>query len=291
MYIELSIFTITSKKVVFIEIHVMDNILNAVNVVIDAIDNLDVRESLSDSYYDSIEALNIIEGFFKEFTSKKWTINAKRIFLKNWRSPGYGSASFCALTFRILQLCDPLNTSKEQEMLLKSAMQIAEIAHEDVGVHGINHQELYEQFAATITGDDEWKLNKYQVPNIKSFLTNSRTYRQNGEDLKYAITLSLPEELYNHGEFTFIAPLFTNWHKDILDLPSENRKNDLKFIIDHLGETESHHFTSAIDGLKNYCLAFSLNLDTSILYNCNKNLLNNMASYYQKLMLAIVNAN
>lgn len=115
-------------------------------------------------------------------------------------------------------------------------------------------------------------------------------YRQNGEDLCRAITLSLPEELYNYGEFTLINPLFINWYKHILNLSDKARKDGLQFITVHLGSTESHHFAAAVAGLEDYCKALNTKLDAKLLYECNHKLLHDMAAYFKQLMLSLVAA-
>lgn len=255
------------------------------------VNNVDIKDALLDSYHDSVDSLAIIEKFFIEFTSKNFSVEEKRIFFRNWRSPGPGSASFCALTFRILELCNQETNQKIKTQLFYSAMQISKIAYEDVGIGGINHQELYENFAFKFSGNDEWKLNKYQIPNLKLFLTDARKYRQNGDDIKHAITLSISEELYNHAEFSFISPLFINWHTNITKFPIENIQDDLKFIFDHLGTTEIHHFAAAVNSLENYCTASNLEIDGSSMYKYNKGFIDNMALYYKKLMLFIVELN
>lgn len=266
----------------------MKNISGIVSEVIETVNHTGIKNALFDSYHDSGYSLMEIENFFKEFTAKPWCKEARRVFLRNWRSPGYGAASFCALAFRILQLCEKENNSEIKNQLYFTAAQIAEIAHDDVGVKGTNHQELYEQFAYQVSGDDEWKLNKYYIPGVQNFLTKARQYRQYDGDIKNAISLSLPEELYNHGEFLFIAPLFTKWYTEVFKLPVENAQNDLKFIIAHLGTTESHHFDSAVKGLESYCTALNFELDSSIIYRFNRELLANKAAYFGKLMTTLM---
>jgi hypothetical protein len=268
-----------------------NSLIDGTGKLIKRIDNLEARQAFLDAYNDTAESLQSIQNFFIHFTTQRCSKKGMRIFFRNWRSPGLGSASFCALSFRILKLADQAQQADVKNLLYGCATRISEIACEDVGIGTINHQTLYEQFALEISGDDKWKQDKYYITGIKDFLTEARLYRQNGENITYGLILSLPEELYNYGEFTFIAPLFIHWHKNVLNMSSKNRKSDLKFIYDHLGNTESRHFSSVIRGFEDYCNAMGSKPDWTSVYQCNKNLIENMADYYKNLMCAIVENN
>ncbi len=265
-----------------------NSIINFVGKLITSVNNLEARQALFDSYNDTRNSLITIQNFFIDFTSQQWSKKAIRIFFRNWRSPGFGAASFCALSFRLLKLADQTSNLEIKNLLYRCATRISEISHEDVGIGTMNHQELYEKFALKISGDDEWKLDKYFISGIKDFLSDSRLYRQNGDDLSYAIMLSLPEELYNYGEFSFIGSLFIQWHRDILKMSSENRKSDLHFIYDHLGTTESRHFSSIVQAFEDYCILANIKPDWVLLYQFNKNFIEKMAIYFENLMSAML---
>lgn len=265
----------------------MHNITKFLVQTVNELEHTEIKEALLDSYNDSAESLTIIENFFKNFTSTVWPQKALQIFCKNWRTPAIGSASFCALILRVLKLAEKTTNLESRNLLYLSAAKLADITYEDVGLDGVNHQELYEQFAFNISNDDSWKLKIFSIPNIKNFLADARSYRQNGVDLTRAILISIPEELYNHGEFSFISPLFTKWYINILKRPRVDATNNLKYLIDHTGNTEHQHFSSAVDGLESYCQALDIKIDMHFLYEYNLDFINNMAIYYQKLMSTI----
>ncbi|WP_186207282.1 hypothetical protein [Burkholderia gladioli] len=245
--------------------------------------NHDARTALTDSYRQSTHALESIQAFFDAFTQHHWSTAAQRVFFRNWRSPGIGAASFCALTFRLLMEADTAVAPNTRALVYRSATRLSQVSHEDVGIGTTNHQQLYDDFARRISGDDEWKLDRYALAGAKPFLSTSRAYRQNGENLAHAITVSLPEELYNHGEFTFVAPRFARWRKDILGRPQEGWTDDLRFIHDHLGTTESGHFAALVLALEDYARAHAFTPDWTLLHQSNCDLIEDMAAHYVAL--------
>lgn len=262
----------------------MNDIKQIVGHEIDLVQNANARRALFDSYNDNAESLRVIEGFFDVFSASPWTKEARRIFFRNWRSPGIGCASFCALTFRVLEQAEGATSELKQHLLLRTAARIAEVSREDVGIGTINHQSLYDRFATSLAEDDGWKLDRYQLAGAKVFLNESRRYRENGDDLGVAITRSLPEELYNHGEFAYAAPHFVRWRRDQLGRGQDGLRDDLQFIHDHLGSTESGHFAALVRGLEDYFVAREQEPDWSLLYQSSRDLIDSMAEHYTTLL-------
>lgn len=58
----------------------MSKFVAIVTKVIDAVPNVDIKTALFDSYHNSTNALNEIEMFFSEFTTKLWSKNTLRVF-------------------------------------------------------------------------------------------------------------------------------------------------------------------------------------------------------------------
>ncbi len=268
--------------------------MNSMRKIVDAeialVSNPDARQALSDSYTQAADAAQSIERFFEDFTARAWGDQARRVFFRNWRSPGTGAASFCALTFRLLEAAEKSAQGWQRELLYRCATRLSEVSHEDVGIGGTDHQRLYDDFATRLAGSDEWKLDRYHIPGLKAFVGFSRYYRQNGDDLGRAMIISLPEELYNHGEFSFAAAKFSRWHRDVLQRPEQSWKEDLKFIHDHLGDTERGHFASLVRGFEDYCSAVAFQPDWSLLREANVGLLEDMAEYYRVLFKRLVEA-
>ncbi|MBU9598408.1 hypothetical protein [Burkholderia multivorans] len=266
----------------------MNSITTVVEAEIALVSNAKAREALYDSYADASDAVKSIERFFEQFTSRNWSDEGRRLFFRNWRSPGTGAASFCALTFRLLEAAEKSAESWQRELLYRCATRLSEVSHEDVGIGGTDHQRLYDDFATRLSGSDERKLDRYYVPGLKRFLGASRHYRQNGDDLGRAMIISLPEELYNHGEFSFAAAKFSRWHRAILRRPEDDWKDDLRFIHDHLGDTERGHFASLVQGFEDYCAAVAFMPNWDILRRANVDLLEDMAEHYRILLGRLV---
>ncbi|VWC57813.1 hypothetical protein [Burkholderia lata] len=261
----------------------MSNMSKIAGVEIALVSNPEVRNALYEAYEQASDATAVIESFFDEFTARAWNETARCIFFKNWRSPGTGAASFCALTFRLLGTAEQTESATHRDVLYRCATRLSEVSHEDVGIGGVDHQQLYDDFANRLAGTDAWKLDRYAIHGLKEVIPASRRYRQNGEDLGRAMLISLPEELYNHAEFTFAASRFSRWHRDVLKRPDDTWKQDLAFIHDHLGETERGHFASLVQGFDDFCSATEFVPDWSLLRQSSIDLLNDMARYYRKL--------
>ncbi|MGS1117442.1 hypothetical protein [Castellaniella sp. UC4442_H9] len=266
----------------------MQQIKPIVEAEIDLVTNPDARRALHESYEQAGSAIAGIEGFFDRFTSHAWSPQARYTFFRNWRTPGIGAASFCALTFRMMAAAEHAKSDQQSTLLYRCATRISEVSHEDVGIGTTDHQQLYENFATRLAGSDEWKLDCYRLPGAKAFLTASRKYRQNGEDLGRAMLISLPEELYNHGEFSYAAPRFARWHRQVLARPESSFKDDLRFIHDHLGNTERGHFAALVKGFEDYCVANSIDADWQAMFHANTGLLNDMAENYRVLFDRLV---
>ncbi|ARP96548.1 hypothetical protein [Bordetella genomosp. 13] len=259
-----------------------------VDIEIALVDNAAARHALYDSYAASARAVERIEAFFDQFTARAWSQEARNTFFRNWRSPGIGAASFCALTFRLMEAAENTDDDRQRPVLYRCATRASEVSREDVGIGTTDHQKLYEDFATRLAGNDQWKLDSHVVPGLKRFINASRHYRQAGADLGRAMLISLPEELYNHGEFAYCAARFSRWQRDVLARPRDSWGADLKFIHDHLGDTERGHFAALVRGFEDYCTALSVPPDWDAMYQANVELLDDMAHSYDKLYDRIV---
>lgn len=261
--------------------------MNRIRPVVDAeialVDNAAARQALYDSYSSCSQAVERIEAFFDDFTARPWSPASRNTFFRNWRSPGTGAASFCALTFRLMAAAETVSADHQRALLYRCATRVSEVSQEDVGIGTTDHQKLYEDFATRLADTDQWKLDRYAVPGLKRFVNASRDYRQGGGDLGRAMLISLPEELYNHGEFAYAAARFSRWQRNVLARPETAWNADLRFIHDHLGDTERGHFASLVRGFEDYCIAMSAEPDWNTMYQANVDLLRDMAASYNQL--------
>ncbi|WP_186332407.1 hypothetical protein [Bordetella genomosp. 13] len=266
----------------------MNKIRPVVDVEISLVDNAAARQALFDSYSASARSVERIEAFFDAFTARPWSPASRNTFFRNWRSPGTGAASFCALAFRLMATAESVDSDHARALLYRCATRVSEVSHEDVGIGTIDHQKLYEDFATRLADTDQWKLDRYAVPGFKRFLNASRSYRQGGDDLGRAMLISLPEELYNHGEFAYAAARFSRWQRGVLGRPETSWNADLQFIHDHLGNTERGHFAALARGFEDYCAALSVQPDWNAMHQANIDLLDDMADSYDTLYERLV---
>ena len=261
----------------------MKSIFDIVRREISLVASAAARDALLDSYTSSAQALAGIERFFADFSAMAWNVEARRVFFRNWRSPGIGSASFCALAFRLLEQAESAEDD-QQTLLFRTATRVSEVSREDVGIGTTNHQVLYERFATRLSDGDEWKLDRYLLVDPKAYLSQSRRLREAGPDLGAALVRSLPEELYNHGEFAYSAPLFLQWCRERLGRTPAEVQEDLHFVRDHLGTTESGHFAALVRGLEDYCAASGTQPDWSLLRQSSIDLMESRSAYYCMLL-------
>ncbi len=261
----------------------MNRIRHIVDAEIALVDNAAARQALHDSYEAESQAVERIEAFFDAFTARPWSAASRNTFFRNWRSPGRGAASFCALTFRLMAAAETVSGDSQRALLYRCATRVSEVSQEDVGIGTTDHQKLYEDFATRLADTDQWKLDRYAVPGLRRFVNASRDYRQGGDDLGHAMLISLPEELYSHGEFAYAAARFSRWQRNVLTRPETAWSADLRFIHDHLGDTERGHFASLVRGFEDYCIAMSVEPDWNTMYQANTGLLSDMARSYGEL--------
>ncbi|MCS4505201.1 hypothetical protein NYO91_14035 [Arhodomonas aquaeolei] len=269
----------------------MKNIQQIVEPEIQLVEDETLRVVLMRTYVEAAPMLDAIQRFFEEVAGQAWPSAARCQFFKNWRNPAIGAGSFCALTCRLLQEASLAERqSTRQSSLFQSAARIAEVSNEDMGLCGRNHAALYDDMATAFCGTDTWKLQRFSVPEATDYLTRAREYRERGEDMVQALMISLAEELYNHGEFTYIAPLFKKWYSLVLGLSAENRKRDLQFVFEHVGGTESGHFANMVEGLVHYCRAYDIAPDWEALSWCNRDYIHGIASSFEHLRQAMQQA-
>ncbi|WP_136069362.1 hypothetical protein [Modicisalibacter radicis] len=262
----------------------MKTIREIVEPEIQQVEDSQLREVLFAAYVESSSSLAVIQNCLEEITSQAWPEPVMCQFFKNWRNPAVGAGSFCALTCRLFEeACECERDSVAQRELFFSAACIAEVSNEDMGLLGPNHGELYEELATAFCGSDKWKLQRYGLPMVTEYLTEAREYLERGKDMIYALMISLAEELYNHGEFTYIAPLFKKWYGRIPGLDVHTRNRYLRFIFEHVGGTESGHFAYMTQGLIHYCRACGVTPDWEALGQRNQEYIRETAISFDRL--------
>ncbi|NRB54583.1 MAG: hypothetical protein HRU39_01180 [Salinicola sp.] len=262
----------------------MQSLADIVKPEIDRVEDVAIREALLQSYEKSAPTLKSIQESLREILETVWPEDSLCLFFKNWRNPAVGAGSFCALTCRLLEAALGERLPSRQQQLFMSAARLAEVSYEDMGLMGKNHGELYEEMATNFCGHDNWRLDRYRLEEATQYLTACREYRERGGDLVEALMISLAEELYNHGEFTFVAPLFKKFHDASHAAGSGSRQENMRFVLEHIGGTESGHFSYMVEGLELYCEASGQPVDATRLARRNCEFLQGMDSMFRHLL-------
>lgn len=84
---------------------------------------------------------------------------------------------------------------------------------------------------------------------------------QTARDLQDGLLTTIASEIYNHGEYSMVAPMFKRWLEEHLGFEPRKAQRDVAYIVVHTGETESGHFVFGMNALKHYCLGIDKDVD------------------------------
>ena len=119
---------------------------------------------------------------------------------------------------------------------------------------------LYERLANSVCKGDEWKLDANRINSAYEF-GNWVHHQRVVADIETGLLTTIASEIYNHGEYTFAAPLFRAWMETLLGFSPEATRHSLAYIVVHTGTTESDHFMHGIDALKSYYAGIGMSMD------------------------------
>jgi hypothetical protein len=178
-------------------------------------------------------------------------------FLNGWQTVHVTALYVSGLMIRMQREAREAEKSGEHctaELLHRAAGHIGEIIAEDTGVVGIPHGALYERFANSIAGNDDWKLEKFSVPGCREF----RAYVERGRlraPVEDAILLTAASENWNTGEYTHAVPVILNWLQEKGGMDRQTARRNSAYVAVHAGDTELDHFTHALKAWQLYCAA------------------------------------
>lgn len=201
-----------------------------------------------------------IEACFDKLTSRAWSRPTLERFFHGWRDTHLTSSSVAGIGCRLLLLAEDANADNGAS-LSEAAARNARIIHEDLGLCGETHADLYARLATAVCDGDEWGLRRNRVPSAFEFRKWVHHERVSAQDLQDGILTTIASEIYNHGEYSMIAPLFRRWLERDLGFSPSEAKRKLAYIFVHTGDTESGHFLFGIETLKHYCCGVGLNVD------------------------------
>lgn len=203
-----------------------------------------------------------IESCFAELTSRTWSKSALERFFHGWRDTHLTATSVAAMACRLLSLAEAA-ADKDATWFEASASETAKIIHEDLGLLGYPHAELYDRLATSVCGADEWGLCRNRVSSAFEFRKWVHHQRVVARDVQEGLLTTIASEIYNHGQYSAIAPLFQHWLEETLQLEEKQVQSAMAYIMVHTGDTESGHFMYGMKALSHYCRGAQVPVDYS----------------------------
>jgi hypothetical protein len=225
-------------------------------------------------------SLQIVEETFELLTSNIWTKVRLQDFFNAWRDTHLSSSSVAAIVCRLLTESD--TGTPGSYCFIEAARSIAKVIHEDLGLCGETHSDLYERMANRICLGDDWKLSKHRIQSAYEFGRWVHGKRVDA-DLDQSLFVTISSEIYNHCEYTFIAPLFRNWMQNLLAFESDQIPRFMAYILVHTGPTESDHFLHGINSLQDYYSGVNVNLSHSAITESVVEYLVNLEKAYRDI--------
>jgi len=197
-------------------------------------------------------SVNRIEECFEQLTSRAWSRPTLERFFHAWRDTHLSAGSVAGMTCRLLALAEKAGAERSHSFK-EAAGQTARIIHEDLGLCGETHAELYNRLATSVCDGDEWELRRNRVPSAFEFRNWVHHQRVVARDLQEGLLTTIASEIYNHGEYSMLAPMFNHWLEERLAFEPEKVQRDIAYIAVHTGGTESGHFMYGMHALRHYC--------------------------------------
>ena len=110
-------------------------------------------------------------------------------------------------------------------------------------------------------GGDDWQLLRNRVPAAHDFRKWVLHERTSAVDLQDGINTTIASEIFNHGEYSFAAPIFSDWLTQHLGITERDARRNLGYIVVHTGDTESGHFLHGVNALRHYCTGMGIAVD------------------------------
>lgn len=228
--------------------HIFDPVDEALN----AVDDQALVAAVRCAFEAERASVTAIENVFLSFTSNQWPPDAVRRFFHGWRDTHLSAGSVAAITCRLLARAEAA-PPVQAIAFHHAAEENSKIIHEDLGMVGETHAELYYRLATAACQGDEWESRAYCSENTTKFRQWVHDQRVHEKDLGNSLITTIASEIYNHGEYSFVLMPFANWLHQSLGLTADVVRRNMAYIKVHTGETESGHFMHGVSALKFYC--------------------------------------
>lgn len=222
-----------------------NQILNLCYANLHAAENLEneTRDRLCEAFARP-EAENLMAQASTAFLGLEETPQKDRLeFANNYAAMHLSVLSVMAMKIRL----DEQNLRPDVTMLIQKEMN--DIIKEDVGLSGLPHHDLYDRFAAALTGKTDWRnagLICAEARKFKNWLHGLRTQGP----LEEALATLVIAEIWNASEYTAAAPVTQKALLRHMDAPRAHIAN--AYMSVHAGETEFGHFMHALKAFDLY---------------------------------------
>ncbi|BAI75712.1 hypothetical protein AZL_c04190 (plasmid) [Azospirillum sp. B510] len=216
--------------------------------------NSDFGNEVSAAFHRERASIQKVEECFEKLTSRAWSRPVLERFFHAWRDTHLTSNAVAAMTCRLMALAEQAEGQPDRAVaFFSAASETGKIIHEDLGLCGEAHAELYYRLATNVCEGDEWERRRNRVPSAFEFRKWVLHQRVIAQDIQDGLETTIASEIYNHGEYTFAAPLFAPWLAREFGFTDQQVKRDLAYIVVHTGDTESGHFRHGVQALEYYC--------------------------------------
>lgn len=266
-----------------------ERMLENVNLLPDPQLQASIREAIKNAEPD----IRVIEDCFARLVENKPSQEQLALFLGSWKKTHLKMNGIYGITIRLLVMADEKDDETEaaaKNGLVKAAYRNALTSFEDLGIgYGAEtHEELYEDAALALLGDDSWQERKYARKEATEFgKWIFKTMVDDKLDLTLALMANLFSEIYNDAEYRLALETFEKI-ADFRNLDPESRERAVKYAQVHVGseggaEVEVAHLLSMHNAIQAYTTASEGTLDYSKAQALFEEYLRRLASAFAKM--------
>lgn len=236
----------------------VSNIFSVVEPVIRSVKKEGLQKALSESFESANSALQQVQQTFDYFASKECPVNLTRCFMKSWHSTHLKMLPIYGLSCRLQKRGFQANDENIRNYYFLAAAHNAETSYEDLSIdmpEWSTHSELFDEMANTLCDGDEWKLDRYCLPEAKDF-QNWIYHNMVMDDLEIGLLTNMFSEIYNHGEYSLALEPFRKLMHEIHNLETKDTNKLLTYIQCHVeSNVEEAHFNCVVHALDYYSQA------------------------------------
>lgn len=236
-------------------------ILGIVHSTLDQLSDSRLQEAIADSFEAQRDALAHVEDCFATLVSQPWEPPVLASFMHGWHDTHLTSSAVTGLAWRVMRCAWHESDADKQHCYFLASQRTLQIIHEDLGLDGPPHAELFYRLATSLCHGDQWTLRSCRIPESWRFRDWVHYQRLQAPDIQEGLLTTVASEIYNHGEYTMLVPVLWQWMEQTLGLSPAQVAHDLEYVTVHSGETESGHFRLGIEAWRYYCEATGLPID------------------------------